>query len=103
MFQALYHSYRDDDVIAWRSNALAVLGALQMGLHRWDTWLKTGGIFPGELERSWAMNLFWCIYVFDKEFSFKMGLPFSLQDSDMDTNIPEPVILPVLGVYSSEY
>lgn len=33
----------------------------------------------------------WCIYILDKEFSFETGLPFALQDSDMDTNLPEPV------------
>lgn len=77
---------------------MAALGALQLGLHRWDTWLRTGGIFPGDLERSRAINLFWCLYVFDKEFSFETGLPFSLRDTDMDTNLPEPVgaILDVL-------
>lgn len=78
-------------MIAWRTSCLAVLGSLQLGLHRWDTWLKTGGIFPGELERSWAINLFWCIYVLNKELSFQTGLPFSLQDSDLDPSIPEPV------------
>lgn len=62
-----------------------------MGLHRCDTWLRTGGIFPGDLERSWAVNLFWCIYVFDKEFSFETGLPFGMRDSDMDSSLPESV------------
>lgn len=62
-----------------------------MGLHKYDTWLKTGGIFPGDLEHSWAVNLFWCIYVFDKEFSFETGLPFAMRDSDMDSTLPELV------------
>ncbi|KAE8552721.1 hypothetical protein TMatcc_007899 [Talaromyces marneffei ATCC 18224] len=87
---SLYHSCRDDDILAWRTIGLASRGAMQMGLHRCDTWLRTGGIFPGDLERSWAINLFWCIYVFDKEFSFETGLPFSMRDSDMDSNLPRP-------------
>ncbi|EED18579.1 fungal specific transcription factor, putative [Talaromyces stipitatus ATCC 10500] len=87
---ALYHSLRDDDILAWRTIGLATRGAIQMGLHRCDTWLRTGGIFPGDLERSWAINLFWCIYVFDKEFSFETGLPFSMRDSDMDPTLPVP-------------
>ncbi|OKL61995.1 hypothetical protein UA08_02541 [Talaromyces atroroseus] len=87
---ALYHSFRDDDVLAWRTIGLAARGAVQMGLHRYDTWLRTGGIFPGDLERSWAINLFWCIYVFDKEFSFETGLPFAMRDSEMDATLPEP-------------
>lgn len=89
--QALYHSCRDDDILAWRTIGLASRGAMQMGLHRCDTWLRTGGIFPGDLERSWAINLFWCIYVFDKEFSFETGLPFGMRDSDMDSTLPRPV------------
>ncbi|KAH8703598.1 putative fungal-specific transcription factor [Talaromyces proteolyticus] len=88
---ALYHSLRDDDVLAWRTIGLAARGAMQLGLHRWDTWLRTGGVFPGDLERSWAINLFWCLYVFDKEFSFETGLPFAIRDSDMDSSLPEPV------------
>uniref|UniRef100_A0A093Y2Y4 Putative transcriptional regulatory protein n=1 Tax=Talaromyces marneffei PM1 TaxID=1077442 RepID=A0A093Y2Y4_TALMA len=95
---SLYHSCRDDDILAWRTIGLASRGAMQMGLHRCDTWLRTGGIFPGDLERSWAINLFWCIYVFDKEFSFETGLPFSMRDSDMDSNLPRPNLLSVQSI-----
>jgi hypothetical protein len=34
--------------------------------------------------------LFWCIYVLDRKWSFGTGLPFAIQDTDMDTNLPEP-------------
>lgn len=27
----------------------------------------------------------------DRKFSFGTGLPFAIQDSDIDTNLPEPV------------
>lgn len=69
---------------------MAVRGSLQLGLHRQETWLRTGGVFPGELQRTFAARLFWCIYVLDRKWSFGTGLPFAIQDSDMDTNLPEP-------------
>ncbi|KAL4895299.1 hypothetical protein BDV59DRAFT_153123 [Aspergillus ambiguus] len=87
---SIFHSYRDDEVIAWRLIGLAVRGSMQLGLHCQETWLRTGGVFPGELQRTWATRLFWCIYVLDRKWSFGTGLPFAIQDSDMDTNLPEP-------------
>lgn len=69
---------------------MAVRGSTELGLHRQETWQKTGGVFPGELEWTWASRLFWCIYVLDRKCAFGTGLPFSIQDSDIDTNLPEP-------------
>ena len=69
---------------------MAVRGSMQLGLHCQETWQKTGGVFPGALESMWASRLFWCIYVLDRKWSFGTGLPFAIQDSDMDINLPEP-------------
>lgn len=69
---------------------MAARGSMELGLHCQETWQKTGGVFPGALEWMWASRLFWCIYVLDRKWSFGTGLPFALQDSDMDTNLPEP-------------
>lgn len=69
---------------------MAVRGSTELGLHRQEIWQKTGGVFPGELEWTWASRLFWCIYVLDRKFAFGSGLPFSIQDFDIDTNLPEP-------------
>ncbi|KAL2852560.1 hypothetical protein BJX68DRAFT_274947 [Aspergillus pseudodeflectus] len=87
---SIFHSYRDDEVISWRSIGMAARGSMQLGLHRQETWLRTGGIFPGELAWTFASRLFWCIYVLDRKWSFGTGLPFAIQDADMDTNLPEP-------------
>ncbi|KAL3482181.1 hypothetical protein BJX99DRAFT_82768 [Aspergillus californicus] len=87
---SIFHSYRDDEVISWRLIGMAVRGSMQLGLHRQETWLRTGGVFPGELQFTFASRLFWCIYVLDRKWSFGTGLPFAIQDSDMDTNLPEP-------------
>ncbi|KAF7596668.1 hypothetical protein BBP40_000590 [Aspergillus hancockii] len=87
---SIFHSYRDDEVISWRLIGMAVRGSMQLGLHCQETWLRTGGVFPGELQWTWASRLFWCIYVLDRKWSFGTGLPFAIQDTDMDTNLPEP-------------
>ncbi|KAL4901125.1 hypothetical protein BDW74DRAFT_181979 [Aspergillus multicolor] len=87
---SIFHSYRDDEVISWRIVGMAVRGSMQLGLHRQETWLRTGGVFPGDLQWNFASRLFWCIYVLDRKWSFGTGLPFAIQDSDMDTNLPEP-------------
>lgn len=63
---------------------------MELGLHCQETWQKTDVVFPGELEKTWASRLFWCIYVLDRKWSFGTGLPFAIQDSDMDTDLPEP-------------
>ncbi|KAL2814154.1 hypothetical protein BJX63DRAFT_431557 [Aspergillus granulosus] len=87
---SIFHSYRDDEVISWRLIGMAVRGSMQLGLHRQEIWLRTGGVFPGELAWTFASRLFWCIYVLDRKWSFGTGLPFAIQDADMDTNLPEP-------------
>lgn len=69
---------------------MAARGSMELGLHCQETWQKSGGVFPGALEWMWASRLFWCIYVLDRKWSFGTGLPFAIQDSDMDTNLPEP-------------
>ena len=47
--------------------------------------------FPDEEERSWAVKLFWSIYVLDHRLSFGTGMPFAVQDADIDPWLPEPV------------
>lgn len=34
--------------------------------------------------------LFWAIYVLDRRWSFGTGMPFALQDSDIDPQVPKP-------------
>ncbi|KAJ5493292.1 hypothetical protein N7539_002038 [Penicillium diatomitis] len=87
---SIFHSYRDDEVISWRMTRIATSACMELGLHRQETWRQTGGVFPGELAWRWAMRLFWCVYVLDRKWSFGSGLPFGMQDTDIDTNIPEP-------------
>lgn len=59
-----------------------------MGMHRREIFSK---IYPIEEEFCWAIKLFWTIYVLDRRFSFGTGMPFAIQDTDIDPSLPEPV------------
>jgi hypothetical protein len=61
---------------------------IELGLHRRESLIKA---VPNEPERSRILKLFWSIYVLDRRWSFGTGLPFALQDADIDPNLPEPV------------
>lgn len=59
-----------------------------MGLHRREIIAKT---YPDKNEWSWALKVFWSIYVLDRRYSFGTGMPFAVQDADIDPSLPEPV------------
>jgi hypothetical protein len=61
---------------------------LELGLHRRDTYVA---LFPDPEEQAAAIRTFWTIYVLDRRWSFGTGMPFALQDADIDTNVPKPV------------
>lgn len=63
---------------------------IELGLHRRDSLFK---VVPNEAERANVLRMFWAIYVLDRRWSFGTGLPFALQDADIDPNLPEPVSL----------
>jgi hypothetical protein len=60
---------------------------MELGLHRHETYTS---IFPTEAERNAAMILFWSIYVLDRRWSFGTGMPFALQDADIDPLLQKP-------------
>ena len=43
-----------------------------------------------DAERSETMMLFWSIYVLDRRWSLGTGMPFALQDADIDVSLPKP-------------
>ena len=59
-----------------------------MGLHRRDSLRRA---FPSGDDYLWAVKLFWTIYSLDRRWSFGTGMPFALQDADIDGDLPEPV------------
>jgi hypothetical protein len=61
---------------------------LELGLHRKHSLLKN---IPNDRMRTWAVRLFWCIYILDRRWSIGLSLPFALQDADIDPELLQPV------------
>ena len=59
-----------------------------MGLHRKDSLLRS---FTNQAEYQQAVRIFWTVYALDRRWSFGTGMPFALQDADIDPALPEPV------------
>lgn len=86
--KSFYQFYRDEEVLAWRTIGLAARIALEVGLHLRDPPFAT---FQNMQERELANRLFWCIYCLDRRWSFGTGLPFGIQEDDIDPGLLEPV------------
>ncbi|KAF2200336.1 fungal-specific transcription factor-like protein [Delitschia confertaspora ATCC 74209] len=84
---AIYYFQRDDEALAWRIIGLAARQCLELGLHRRETY---SAIFTDAKEHSQAVRTFWSVYVLDRRWSFGTGMPFTLQDPDIDPNLPKP-------------
>ncbi|KAI9804259.1 MAG: hypothetical protein M1833_007066 [Piccolia ochrophora] len=82
---AMYHFMRDEEALAWRVIGVVARMCLEMGLHRREV-LDS---FDDE-DRRWAVRLFWSVYCLDRRWSFGTGMPFALQDSDLDPQLLEP-------------
>jgi hypothetical protein len=86
--QSILQFHCDEEALAWRTIGLAARAAVELGLHRRDTYLSK---FADPTQRPWANKLFWCIYTLDRRWSFGTGLPFALHDDDIDPGLPEQV------------
>ena len=103
----MYHFTRDDEGLAWRMIGLAARHCLELGLHRRETYAT---LFPDPDEQASAIRIFWSVYVLDRRWSLGTGMPFALQDADMDHNLPKPVcrnphasFYPFLCIYTDMY
>lgn len=73
--------------MAYRLIGLAARMCLELGLHRRDALLKS---FPDEDQCNEITRIFWTVYSLDRRWSLGTGLPFVIQDEDIDPNLPEP-------------
>ncbi|KIM92691.1 hypothetical protein OIDMADRAFT_185063 [Oidiodendron maius Zn] len=88
-----YYFYANKLQMACRLSSIMVRQALELGLHRRGTFSRP--IIDGQnLVR--AVEAFWTIYVLDGHWSFAVGLPRSLQNADIDPDLPEPDNAPFL-------
>lgn len=82
----MYEFHRDNEGISWRIIGHTARICIELGLHRRETYEA----MQDESERSETALLFWAIYVLDRRWSFGTGMPFALQDSDIDPQVPKP-------------
>ncbi|RMZ11528.1 hypothetical protein D0860_03369 [Hortaea werneckii] len=83
---ATYEFQRDNEGTAWRIIGLTARLCIELGLHRRETY----DAMSDESDRNETILLFWSIYVLDRRWSFGTGMPFALQDSDIDPQLPKP-------------
>ncbi|KAL8908969.1 MAG: hypothetical protein Q9171_005227 [Xanthocarpia ochracea] len=86
VIMAQYRFQQGEDFQAYRAIGLAARLSYEVGLHRNNIVHRD---FASNDERSWALKLFWSIFVLDRRWSFGTGLPFAIQDADIDPSLPE--------------
>ncbi|KAE8155201.1 hypothetical protein BDV25DRAFT_146682 [Aspergillus avenaceus] len=84
---SIFYFQIDEEAIAWRTIGIVERMCLEKGLHRRET-LQQPVILAEGRER--ILRLFWSIYILDMRWSFGTGMPFALEDSDIDPWLPEP-------------
>jgi hypothetical protein len=77
----------DEEILAWRTIGIVERMCLEKGLHRREA-LNQPAILAAGKDR--VLRLFWSIYILDMRWSFGTGMPFSLEDTDIDPWLPEP-------------
>ncbi|KAH7375289.1 fungal-specific transcription factor domain-containing protein [Plectosphaerella cucumerina] len=92
---ALLSGYRflsGDEVLAWRVCGQVVRLCMELGIHQRTGLMK----LQSDEERKSAVNSFWAVYVLDRRFAFGTGLPYVVQDEDIDPELPMPEEHPYL-------
>ncbi|KAJ6070968.1 hypothetical protein N7467_012287 [Penicillium canescens] len=84
---SIFYFQMDEETLAWRTIGIVERMCLEKGLHRRET-LNQPAIMAAGKER--VLRLFWSIYILDMRWSFGTGMPFSLEDTDIDPWLPEP-------------
>ncbi|KAJ5765103.1 hypothetical protein N7520_004662 [Penicillium odoratum] len=84
---SIFYFQEDEETLAWRTIGIVERMCLEKGLHRRET-LNHPAIEAEGKER--VLRLFWSIYILDMRWSFGTGMPFALEDTDIDPWLPEP-------------
>ncbi|KAL4929785.1 putative C6 transcription factor [Aspergillus undulatus] len=84
---AILYFQIDEETLAWRTIGIVERMCLEKGLHRRET-LKHPAVV--KIGRNRVLKLFWSVRVLDLRWSFGTGMPFSVDDSDIDPWLPEP-------------
>ncbi|GAD97411.1 conserved hypothetical protein [Paecilomyces variotii No. 5] len=96
---SIYHFFRGELQVAWRTCGIAGRMAMELGLHRRDARLHLTEAGKGHGE---FINILWTIVVLDRQWSCETGLPFNFEDKDFAKSLPEPVeiwaLSPIIAV-----
>ncbi|KAJ5795353.1 transcriptional regulator family: Fungal Specific TF [Penicillium paradoxum] len=84
---SIFYFQTDEETLAWRTVGIVERMCLEKGLHRRES-LNQPTIIAAGKDR--VLRLFWCIYILDMRWSFGTGMPFALEDTDIDPWLPEP-------------
>ncbi|RDW92893.1 putative C6 transcription factor [Aspergillus mulundensis] len=84
---AILYFQIDEETLAWRTIGIVERMCLEKGLHRRET-LKHPAIIAAGKNR--VLKLFWSVRVLDLRWSFGTGMPYSIDDSDIDPWLSEP-------------
>ncbi|KAJ5919518.1 hypothetical protein N7454_009353 [Penicillium verhagenii] len=84
---SIFYFQEDEEILAWRTIGIVERMCLERGLHRRET-LSQPAIEAEGKDR--VLRLFWSIYILDMRWSFGTGMPFALEDTDIDPWLPEP-------------
>ncbi|TWU75999.1 hypothetical protein ED733_007071 [Metarhizium rileyi] len=81
-----------DEILASRVIGQVVRLCLEVGIHQKRGLMK----IQDDTERRNALNSFWSAYVLDRRWAFGTGLPYSVQDDEIDPRLPLPDEYPFL-------
>ncbi|KAL2828019.1 hypothetical protein BDW59DRAFT_53593 [Aspergillus cavernicola] len=84
---AILYFQIDEETLAWRTIGIVERMCLEKGLHRRET-LKHPAVLA--VGKDHVLKLFWSVRVLDLRWSFGTGMPFGVDDSDIDPWLPEP-------------
>ncbi|CAH0055899.1 unnamed protein product [Clonostachys solani] len=84
---AMWQFLADNDRLAWRLTGFVARWCLEIGLNQSRFFQK---LPASDHDGKMAVRLFWCIHALDRRWGFGNGLPFVIQDSDVDDKYPQP-------------
>jgi hypothetical protein len=87
---ALLGGYRflsNDEVLGWRVIGQVARLCMELGIHQRMGLMK----IENEQERKDALTTFWTAYILDRRWAFGTGLPYVVQDEEIDPQLPLPV------------
>lgn len=82
-----YRFVSNDEVLAWRVVGQVARLCIESGIHQRAGLMK----IENEEDRRNALHSFWSAYVLDRRWAFATGLPYTVQDEDLDPELPMPV------------